>query len=166
MADRVADRLADPRAGTAGLVRHRVLVAFVVVTSLVFVPALVAACGSSSKGSADSGATDTTAEPAGFGTPVSEPGSSVTIDAIDNDFEPKNIEIHAGTKVTFTNKGRNQHDVVAVDPAKFDFGIDESKFAPGDSETFTFAKPGVYPYYCSLHATATVGDMRGQVIVK
>ncbi len=97
--------------------------------------------------------------------PTVETASTVTIEAQDNLFTPQHLQIKAGTKVTFVNNGRNQHDVVATDPAKFDFSIAQEKFNPGDKASFTFDKPGTYAYYCSLHATATAGSMRGVITV-
>lgn len=87
------------------------------------------------------------------------------VDAEDNVFVPPHLQIKAGTQVTFSNGGHNQHDVTATDPSKFDFSIVQAKFNPGESATFTFAKPGTYFYYCSLHATATAGSMRGVITV-
>ncbi len=63
------------------------------------------------------------------------------------------------------NAGHNQHDVVPDDPSKADFGADQSDFNPGQSTSYTFTKPGTYAYYCSLHATATAGSMRGVITV-
>lgn len=90
---------------------------------------------------------------------------TTTIEAIDNDFTPKHLQISAGTKVTFVNTGHNDHDVVSDDPKAADFGVTQDAFEPGDKTTFTFTKPGTYPYYCSLHATATAGSMRGYITV-
>ncbi len=50
-------------------------------------------------------------------------------------------------------------------PAKLGLLRRQDKFDPGDKATFTFAKPGTYAYYCSLHATATAGSMRGVITV-
>jgi plastocyanin len=91
--------------------------------------------------------------------------ATAKVDAIDNDFDPKHLEVKAGTKVTFVNAGHNQHNIVPDDPAAADFGIDQQKFQPGTSTSFTFTEPGTYAYYCSLHATATAGSMRGVITV-
>lgn len=90
----------------------------------------------------------------------------MVVKAIDNDFEPKHLVVKAGTEVTFDNVGRNVHDVVPNDPKAFDFGVASEKFGPGATKAFTFSKPGTYFYYCSLHATATAGSMRGLITVE
>lgn len=90
---------------------------------------------------------------------------SVVVEATDNDFGPKHLQITAGTKVTFANKGRNQHDVIPSEPKDGDFTIVQEDFEPGIEVTRAFTKPGVYPYFCSLHATATAGSMRGVITV-
>lgn len=97
--------------------------------------------------------------------PTVHNGATATVDAIDNDYRAKHLEVKAGTKVTFVNAGHNLHDIVPNDPKTFDFGVTEADFKPGDSSSFTFAKPGTYAYYCSLHATANAGSMRGVITV-
>ena len=82
--------------------------------------------------------------------------TSVEVDAVDNNFKPAYIEIKAGTTVTFTNQGRNQHNVLPVDEGAFE-PIDVEEFEPGTSQSITFDDPGDYPYYCSLHGTKTKG---------
>lgn len=82
--------------------------------------------------------------------------STVEVDAVDNNFKPAYIEIKAGTEVTFTNQGRNQHNVLPVDEGAFE-PIDVEEFEPGTSQSITFDEPGDYPYYCSLHGTKTKG---------
>jgi plastocyanin len=66
------------------------------------------------------------------------------------------IEVRAGTKVTFTNRGRNQHDVQPVDAGSF-APIPATDFQPSDGDSITFELPGDYSYYCSLHGTPTKG---------
>lgn len=123
------------------------------------------ACGSDSpkgaEGSTSKGATVDTLAP-----PTKVDGTEVTVKAIDNDFEPKHLQIKAGTSVTFDNVGRNLHDVKPNDPKSFDFSISTEDFAPGATKTFKFDKPGTYAYYCTLHATATAGSMRGVITVE
>lgn len=82
--------------------------------------------------------------------------SSVTVQARDNSFVKPYIEVSAGTKVTFDNKGRNIHDVVPTTDGAF-AEIPPAEFDPGDSGSVTFTTPGDYAYYCSLHGTPTKG---------
>lgn len=80
----------------------------------------------------------------------------VAVQARDNTFVKPYIEVSVGTTVEFTNKGRNQHDVLPVNPDAFS-GIPVEDFQPKDSGSITFSVPGDYPYYCSLHGTPTKG---------
>lgn len=125
--------------------------------------AVLWACGSPGSSSTNTGQ----ANPSSFyGAPAKVSGTTATVDLVDNDFEPKNLQIKAGTKVTFDAVGHNQHDIVPDDPKKFDFTVPQEKIPTGAKVSFTFSEPGTYYYYCSLHATATAGDMRGVITVE
>lgn len=148
---------------------------FTALLAVVVLATALWACGSSSKTTKPGGVTPATN--AGGGGQGSTPGSfygpattvngpTATIKVIDDDFQPKNLVIKAGTKVTFDATGHNQHDIVPDDPAKFDFSVPPQNLPPGGQASFTFSKPGTYYYYCSLHATATAGDMRGVITVQ
>lgn len=82
--------------------------------------------------------------------------SEVAVQARDNTFLPAYIEIDAGTTVTFTNRGRNQHNVLPTVAGAFE-PIEVEDLEPGTSQDRTFDTPGDYPYYCSLHGTKTKG---------
>jgi plastocyanin len=81
---------------------------------------------------------------------------AVDVQARDNAFVEPYIEVRAGTEVTFTNRGRNQHDVQPVTDGSF-AAIPATDFQPKDADAITFAVPGEYSYYCSLHGTPTKG---------
>lgn len=70
---------------------------------------------------------------------------------IDNfSFLPPTLDIKAGTKVTWTNADDIPHTVVS------DEKIFKSKALDTDEKfSFTFDKPGTYPYFCSLHPKMT-----------
>lgn len=89
-------------------------------------------------------------------------GSAVRVSSIDNIFRAENIQVAPGTTVTWTNDGRNEHDVLPVEGDGW--GVEVGQFQPGESYQHTFAEPGVYPYYCSIHGTTTAG-MIGTVVV-
>lgn len=89
--------------------------------------------------------------------------ASPKVDAVDNVFKAQYIEVKAGAAVTFRNDGRNSHNVIPVDETQFG-AIPTDEFEPGAEDTITFAKPGDYAYYCSLHGTTTRG-MTGAVRV-
>jgi plastocyanin len=112
-----------------------------------FVPLLVmlaAACGSSSKPAAP-------VEQA----PLDLRGkSSVEVEANANLFTPATIEITEGTKVTWRNTDTVAHDVQKSSDAEDfggEFGVHVAQFGPGTSYSFTFDKPGVYFYTCTIH---------------
>jgi amicyanin len=66
------------------------------------------------------------------------------------------ITVAAGTTVTWTNNDDIPHTVRAVDGSFHSKAMDTD-----DSYSFTFTKPGVYSYFCSLHP-----KMVGKVVVK
>lgn len=89
-------------------------------------------------------------------------GDEVEVQALDNTFRPQNVQVAPGTTVTWTNVGRNDHDVLPAEGD--DWGVEVEGFTPGDTYSQTFDDPGVYDYYCSIHGTATAG-MIGTVVV-
>lgn len=83
-------------------------------------------------------------------------GSTVDVKIDNFSFSPATITIPAGTTVKWTNRDDIPHTVVN-DDQKF-----ESKALDTDeSYSYTFTKPGTYPYFCSIHP-----KMIGKVIVQ
>jgi plastocyanin len=81
-------------------------------------------------------------------------GETVRIDNFT--FNPGAITVKAGATVTWVNGDDIPHTVRAVD------GSFKSKVLDsGEKFSFTFAKPGEFAYFCSLHP-----HMTGKVIVK
>jgi plastocyanin len=111
----------------------------------------VTACGSS--GGSGAASTDTLA-------PVQS--GAVTVAAEDNNFVPQTLTVTEGTEITFTNEGRNQHNLIAVEETPF--SVETASFEPGESFAWKASKPGTYRYYCSIHGTATAG-MTGTIQV-
>src|ERR1700689_4581388 len=76
---------------------------------------------------------------------------------IDNfSFGPAAITVAAGTTVTWTNRDDIPHTVVSDDK------VFKSKVLDTDEKfSYTFAKPGTYPYFCSVHP-----KMTGKVVVQ
>ena len=70
-------------------------------------------------------------------------------------FDPKAIEVDAGTTVTWTNEDNFTH-TVQVD------GQEDHEVEPGGSVEIAFDAPGTYEYVCTLHSR----DMDGTVIVR
>jgi plastocyanin len=124
--------------------------------------AVAAGCGGGSKGES-SGLTSEGDEPSDVPDDVVVvDGSDAQVTALDNTFRVADIQVKPGTTVTWTNKGRNDHD---VKPAEGDgWGVGADGFTPGGVYATTFDRPGVYHYYCSIHGTAHSG-MVGTVVV-
>ena len=97
-------------------------------------------------------------------TPALTPGgatSAVTIqavaEALGNDaYAPAELNVAVGTSVTWTNNDDIPHTVVAS--AKL---FKSSALDTRDKFSFTFATPGTYQYFCSLHP-----HMKGTIVVE
>ncbi len=76
---------------------------------------------------------------------------------IDNfSFGPQTVTVAVGATVTWTNRDDIPHTVVSTD------GLFKSKVRDTDEKfSYTFAKAGTYPYYCSVHP-----KMTGKVVVQ
>ena len=81
-------------------------------------------------------------------------GTEVKIDNFS--FGPETLKVSAGTTVTWTNRDDIPHTVVSTT------GAFKSKVLDTDEKfSFTFSKPGSYPYFCSIHP-----KMTGKVVVQ
>jgi plastocyanin len=88
---------------------------------------------------------------------AAEAKPNVTAITIDNfSFAPMQIEIAAGTQVTWINKDDVPHTVVSVDHKFKSRALDTD-----ESFSFTFQDPGTYEYFCSVHP-----KMTGKIVVK
>jgi plastocyanin len=76
---------------------------------------------------------------------------------IDNfSFSPATLTVSSGTTVTWTNRDDIPHTVVSDDK------VFKSKVLDTDEKfSYTFEKPGSYPYFCSVHP-----KMTGKVVVQ
>ena len=76
---------------------------------------------------------------------------------IDNfTFNPPRLTVKAGTTVTWDNEDDIPHTVAATAKTFKSKALDS-----GDKFSFTFATPGVYEYFCSLHP-----HMTGAIVVE
>lgn len=80
----------------------------------------------------------------------------VTID--DFAFVPEMLQVAAGTTVRWTNRDDSPHTVVSDGAPRV---LRSPPMDTGGSFAFTFAAPGTYRYYCSLHP-----HMQGVVMVR
>jgi len=76
---------------------------------------------------------------------------------IDNfSFGPAAATVAVGTTITWTNHDDIPHTVTSTD------GVFKSKVLDTDEKfSFTFDKPGTYPYFCTIHP-----KMTGKVVVQ
>ena len=82
------------------------------------------------------------------------PAQEVKIDNFS--FGPATLTVAAGTTVTWTNRDDIPHNVVST------ANMFKSKVVDTDEKfSYTFAKPGTFPYFCSIHP-----KMTGQVVVQ
>ena len=89
---------------------------------------------------------------------------TVALDIQDNAFTQRVVVVKAGTEITWTNQGRNEHNVRPSIEGAFEPISTLDLAEKGDSASITFDEPGDFPYFCSLHGTATRGQT-GRVIV-
>jgi plastocyanin len=92
-----------------------------------------------------------------FVTNAQEKPASTAEVKIDNfSFGPAAITVSVGTTVTWINRDDIPHTVVSTDK------VFKSKVLDTDEKfSYTFTKPGQFPYFCSIHP-----KMTGKVIVQ
>src|SRR5262245_4402021 len=86
--------------------------------------------------------------------------SRVSVKITNFSFEPKEITISTGMTVIWTDL-QGMHSI-AADDGSFESEILDT----GDRFEHKYDKPGVYPYYCTLHGDKGGKEMAGVVIVK
>jgi plastocyanin len=67
-------------------------------------------------------------------------------------YDPQEIQVAPGTKVTWTNKDTAPHNVQDLSDLNLPISRD---LAQGESFSITYEKPGSYPYVCGLHTWMT-----------
>jgi plastocyanin len=134
-----------PGYGTSMATPSRFSIILVLVTILTF-SAAFAGC-TSSQSPAPQGA--------GTAAPAAGPGA-ITIKSFA--FSPQEMTVKQGTTVTWTNQDGVAHTIVS--DAGAPEAISSGPVSQGGSFSFTFTKPGTYPYHCSIHPSMT-----GSVIV-
>src|SRR5688500_2024974 len=83
-------------------------------------------------------------------------GEETVVTIVDFAFEPAEIEISAGSTVTWVNEGQTPHTATASD-GNFDTGV----IVPAADGSQTFDEPGEFAYFCAIHP-----DMQGAVVVR
>ena len=75
-------------------------------------------------------------------------------------FRPAQIEIAAGTKVTWANEDDIVHTVTSGTPDTPAGSFTRRLEGKGAAATVEFSRPGTYPYFCERHRA-----MRGEIRV-
>jgi plastocyanin/uncharacterized membrane protein YozB (DUF420 family) len=93
------------------------------------------------------------------------PGQTQTVKTVNINignfaFDPKDLQIEAGTTVIWKNV-TGRHSVTA-DDSSFDSPI----MAPGEEFKRSFDRPGLVKYFCKLHGGAGGEKMSGTIMVK
>ena len=71
-------------------------------------------------------------------------------------FNPQNLTVRRGERITWTNKDLFPHSATASDQA-----FDSKAIAPNAAWSWVARKPGIYAYVCTFHPT-----MKGTVTVQ
>jgi plastocyanin len=87
---------------------------------------------------------------------VTTAAHSVTVQIDNFTFAPPDLTVTAGTTVIWKNADDSPHRIADINGAYASAALDTD-----DSFSHTFATPGVYKYFCSLHPY-----MKGKIVVK
>ncbi len=103
-----------------------------------------AGCGSDGSG--------TPAGPGGSEEPEEQQGPN-EVWMVGNTFNVSNLEVSAGTTVTWTNQSSANHTVTSGTRGEDDEGelFDSGSIAPGGTFSYTFEDAGSYAYFCDFH---------------
>jgi plastocyanin len=74
-----------------------------------------------------------------------------TVRVRDIDFDPADIEVTAGTTVTWVNEDVVDHTVTSGPAGDPDGLFDEELASEGEDATVTFGEAGTFVYHCDLH---------------
>lgn len=88
-------------------------------------------------------------------------GGSATTTGIsigDNFFSPSTLTVTAGTTVTWTHNGNNNHTVTSGSGSPNGV-FDSGTLSRGATFSFRFASPGTYQYFCQVHGAAMSGTI-------
>jgi plastocyanin len=93
----------------------------------------------------------------GYGTNTNPiPASGNTVSIVNMSFSPANLNVSAGTTVTWTNNDAMTHTVTS-DGGLFDSG----NVGAGKTYSRIFSSTGTFPYHCTIHP-----GMLGTITVK
>jgi plastocyanin len=76
-------------------------------------------------------------------------------------FKPPRLEVRAGHAVTWSNQDDIRHTVTSGSPDRRDGAFEAALDGRGATTRITFARPGIFPYFCDRHQS-----MRGEIHVQ
>lgn len=124
-----------------------VLLAALLATAAVLTASL-AACGGSGHPAAAHAANTANAAPSSTAPAAQDATGAAELVISDFGYRPADLTVRPGQRVIVVNKDSTPHTVTATTGHAFDTG----PVPAGGSTTFTApAKPGSYPYICSIH---------------
>ena len=102
--------------------------------------------------------------PAGCDSPTEANGEAEPDEVVmeGNAFLPPDIEVEAGTTVTWINEDQVVHTVTSGTDGEHDGIFDSGNLQGGEEWSYEFNEPGTYEYYCIPHVDA---GMTGTVTV-
>ena len=121
----------------------------------------VAGCGDDEDGAGDNvsepKATQTSRDGGGSGS--AKAAKSVSVDVVDIDYDPREVTVAKGGKVTWTQTGDQPHTVTKESGPGPEF--DSDTLNSGDTFEQKFDTPGTIEYVCKIHP-----QQRGSITVK
>ncbi|MFB6304485.1 MAG: cupredoxin domain-containing protein [Haloferacaceae archaeon] len=84
-----------------------------------------------------------------------------SVSMVDEQFDPRNVRVDAGTTVTWTNEDPTAHTVTS---ASDDWNVDV-EVPGGETVSHTFENAGVYGVYCRFHGSRDLTGMSMKVAV-
>ena len=93
------------------------------------------------------------------GTKTDIPKTIIEIEIKNFAYNPSEIRIKTGTKLTWYNADNSPHTVTSDSGGKAE--LNSEILSPGDSYSHVFDLPGTFNYHCNFH-----NSMRGTVIVE
>jgi plastocyanin len=122
--------------------------------------ALVGCAADDTEELTDPGETEATTSDATDAEPSAEgDGQAVAVQGFR--FDPPTLTIAAGDTVTWSNSDGITHTATSGTPEDRDGLFDVEMPEAGTSGTHTFADPGTYPYFCTVHESMT-----GEIVVE
>lgn len=141
--------------------------------ALLLLSFVLAACGGGDGGGTQSSTSGGTTASSGSA-PASKPAQAPATDGVvvkmsNYSYDPGEIRVKVGEKVTFVNEDHLAHDIVQTTPDEVlfgdDWGFESPQVMPDGEWTTTFDEPGRYPILCTVESHYLLG-MTGEIIVE